>query len=84
MSTKQIDYNEEPVHYCKRCLYLGNPATVAGIEYCPECGSTEFEDDPIEVWEAKFEQKYQQGKFLKLNEKWKTIVTSVNKSIMLT
>ena len=41
---KKIDYNEEPVHYCHDCLYLGNPKVVEefGIEYCPYCGSTDF------------------------------------------
>lgn len=72
------DYNNIPVHYCKGCLFIGNTETVnvndEEIEYCPQCGSTEFSDCHIDEWERRFEFKYKQGKFLKIKEKWKKIM----------
>ena len=79
----QSNYNDEPVHYCKYCLSLDNPEMLDGTEYCKYCGSTEFEDSHIEEWEKQFEQKYKQGKFLKLNKKWKTIMQSTNSPTVL-
>ena len=81
-TAKDIDYNSEPVHYCKHCLSLDNPSIVGDIEYCKYCGSTDFEEDTIENWEHKFEEKYKQGKFLKINKKWKTIMQSMNSSML--
>ena len=89
MNTQTNDYNDEPVHYCKYCLSLDNPeifvdpTTSEETEYCKYCGSTEFEDSHIEEWEKQFEQKYKQGKFLKLNKKWKTIMQSTNNPMVL-
>lgn len=72
------EYNKLPVCYCKHCLYLGNPKIKrmfdTDIEYCPYCGSTESEKSSIDKWELKFEKKYKQGKFLKLNKSWKKIM----------
>jgi len=81
---QEINYNEEPVHYCKYCLSLDNPVVIEGtdIEYCKYCGSTDFEDSSIEEWEKQFEEKYKQGKFLKINAKWKTIMQSMNNSML--
>ena len=85
METSQNEYNNEPVHYCQHCLYLGNPREVdlAGlnIEYCPYCGSTDFEDTHIEVWEEKFENKYKQGKFLNLKKSWRKIMEDLDKEM---
>lgn len=79
---EQINFNDEPVHYCSQCLYLGNPKVMelptATIEYCPHCGSTTFEDSHIEEWEKKFEEKYKQGKFLNIKKSWRKIM-EVNK-----
>ena len=84
MKTQQSNYNDEPVHYCKHCLSLSNPIVLDdGTEYCEFCGSTEFVDSHIDEWEKQFEQKYKQGKFLKLNKKWKTIMQSTNSPIVL-
>lgn len=73
-----IDYNNIPVHYCKHCLYLGNPneTTLLNtvIEFCPHCGSTDFEDSHIEEWEKKFEETYKQGKFLNIKKSWRKIM----------
>ena len=81
---KQIDYNEEPVHYCKHCLSLDNPLVVEGtdIEYCKYCGSTDFEESTISIWEKLFENKYKQGEYLKINKKWKTIMQSTNSPML--
>lgn len=72
------DYNEESVHYCSQCLYLGNPRIEymqdTKIEYCPYCGSTKFNDDDIYEWENKFEKKYKQGKFIKIKKSWREIM----------
>lgn len=71
-------YDKIPVTYCKHCLYLGNPKTRRifndDIDYCPYCNGTEFDSSTIREWEVKFEQKYKQGKFLKLNKSWKKIM----------
>lgn len=82
ITNKSIDYDDEPVYYCKYCLSLDNPELVGDIEYCKYCGSTEFEKDSIENWENKFEEKYKQGKFLKINKKWKTIMQSLNSTML--
>ena len=83
MNTQTSNYNDEPVHYCKYCLSLDNPEMLDGTEYCKYCGSTEFVDSHIDEWEKQFEQKYKQGKFLKLNKKWKTIMQSTNNPTVL-
>ena len=83
MNTQTSNYNDEPVHYCKYCLSLDNPEMLDGTEYCKYCGSTEFVDSHIDDWERQFEQKYKQGKFLKINKKWKTIMQSTNNPMVL-
>ena len=82
MGRKTKTFDDEPVFYCKHCLSLDNPEVVAGIEYCKYCGSTEFESDTIYKWENKFEEKYKQGNYLKLNKKWKTIMQSANNPML--
>ena len=78
-STETVDYNEEPVHYCSNCLYLGNPKITQmpgsqDLEYCPHCGSTQYTDSSIFEWESKFEAKYKQGKFLNIKKSWEKIM----------
>jgi hypothetical protein len=80
IKNEEIDYNEEPVHYCSHCLYLGNPSIAPfnynnkPLEFCPYCGSTDFNDSHIFDWEKKFEEKY--GiKYLKIkNKTWRKIM----------
>ena len=71
-------YDEIPVKFCKHCLYLGNVKVTnlfdQQVEYCPHCGSTEFEETTIDEWDKLFEEKYKQGKFLKLKKSWRTIM----------
>lgn len=60
MENPQVDYNSEPVYYCKHCLSL-KIFDVEGIpdsEYCDECGSTDIEQTSIEDWENLYVQKY--------------------------
>lgn len=80
------DYNEEPVHFCSNCLYLGNPSKIDNmdVEFCPYCGSLHFEEAGIEEWEALFEHKYRLGKFINIKKDkgenlWQKILTSINK-----
>ena len=54
---KHLQYNEEPVHYCKQCLSLA-VKTVAEYDFCNVCGSTEIEKTNIFIWETKYENKY--------------------------
>lgn len=48
----------DPVFYCRRCCSLGIK-TVAGIDCCSECGSTDIGELPdIYTWEAMYIRKY--------------------------
>lgn len=79
---EDIDYNNEPVHYCIGCLSLISKE-MDDIEYCPYCGGTDFNDIHITEWEKKFEEKYQQGRFLNLNKTWKKIMEENNRGLVL-
>ena len=72
------DYDDIPVKFCKHCLFLGNTRKTkfldSIIEYCPQCGSTEFDESLIDEWNILFEKKYKQGNFLKLNKPWRKIM----------
>lgn len=40
----KIDYDDEPVHYCKRCMSLSIRTmdnSDALLDYCDDCGSTD-------------------------------------------
>lgn len=57
---KAIDYNAEPVFYCKRCLSLrimGVPL-MSDCDYCDNCGSTDIAQCSIEEWENLYEEHY--------------------------
>lgn len=73
MITKQDDYNNVPVTYCKTCLSLhlkdikfdkklsnGNKRTEdqSKVTYCIPCGNTDVETSHISVWEDLYEEKY--------------------------
>lgn len=45
-----IDYNDEPVIYCNRCLSL-NIKSTGNQDYCDECGSTETLSCHIKEWQ---------------------------------
>lgn len=57
---QKIDYNEEPVYYCKHCLSL-KIMRMAGDDnlcYCDDCGSTDIETANIAVWQMLHETRY--------------------------
>lgn len=58
------EYNEEPVHYCKRCLSLNIRVDENGEEFCENCTSTNIVEADIFDWENLYEQTYGQS-FLK-------------------
>lgn len=69
MITKQDDYNNVPVTYCKTCLSLhvkeiANP----DVAYCVDCGNTDLEKAHIHEWEDLYEEKYGE-RFLNLKDK---------------
>lgn len=57
---EEINYNEEPVFYCKRCLSLKIRfvKSITNSEYCDNCGSTDVESTDIEDWRNKFKNRY--------------------------
>lgn len=60
LQEKQVNYNDEPVHYCPRCLSL-KIMRVQGmddLDYCDTCGSTSTEQCHIEEWREKYKEKY--------------------------
>lgn len=57
---KEIDYNEEPVYFCKQCLSL-KVMRMSGMDdlcYCDKCGSTDIDTADIKVWQMKYEERY--------------------------
>jgi hypothetical protein len=68
MITKQDDYNNVPVHYCKSCLSLKikdvdireNAVAVRDttVSYCGECGWTDLDSAHIEEWKVLYKEKY--------------------------
>ena len=55
-----IEYNNEPVFYCKDCLSLKirDVEHIDDSEYCDECGSTDIGTASIEEWDAMYVAKY--------------------------
>lgn len=56
----KIDYNSEPVFYCKHCLSL-RIMRIEGFDdlcYCDKCNSTEIESADISVWEKLHQARY--------------------------
>lgn len=55
---KQVDYNEEPVFYCKICLSLAIKSINGEFNFCDTCMNTDIESTSIEKWEILYKQKY--------------------------
>lgn len=56
---KVMLYDSEPVKFCTKCLSLKVLyEDIRDIEYCGECGCTDVEEAPLDVWEQKYEKKY--------------------------
>lgn len=60
MEEKKLNYNEEPVYYCKHCLSLKvrDVPMIEDSDYCDECGSTCIGKCSIEEWENLYKSKY--------------------------
>ena len=56
----KINYDEEPVYYCKRCLSLNiqEMPMIAGGLYCGECGASETAQTQIEEWDRMYKERY--------------------------
>ena len=57
MSTEE--YNDIPVFFCKRCLSLRIKHDEFLGDYCPDCGSTDIEENHIDYWLALKKMKEQ-------------------------
>lgn len=51
------DYNNEPVYYCAHCLSL-KIKTVAGFDFCDECGGTDIKACHINEWNKMYKDKH--------------------------
>lgn len=56
--TLKEEYNNEPVHYCSRCLSLRVKILNEQIDFCDECGCTDIETTDIENWKKLYKDKY--------------------------
>lgn len=54
---KRIEYNNEPVYYCSKCLSL-RVKVIGDLEYCDKCGSTEIDSCHIKHWERVYKARY--------------------------
>lgn len=45
----EIDYNKEPVYYCKDCLSL-HIISEDGLTYCKKCGGSDIGVTDINTW----------------------------------
>lgn len=55
--TRQKEFNDEPVFYCKHCLSLAI-ISLEGLEFCDSCGSVDIKEDHINNWETEYKEKY--------------------------
>lgn len=55
-----VNYNDEPVFYCKDCLSLKVKTVYEGLDldFCDDCGSTDIEQAHIEEWIELYKQRY--------------------------
>lgn len=52
------EYNDEPVHFCKRCLSLNIRVDENDEEFCEECTSTNIVQANIFEWERLYQNMY--------------------------
>lgn len=55
--SRDNEYNQEPVLFCKDCLSL-NIGGVSNVDYCNNCGSTSIESLSIFQWKALYRNAY--------------------------
>jgi hypothetical protein len=58
MDQEKIDYNSEPVHFCRRCLSLNIRIDSNGEEFCDNCASTTILKTNIFKWEKLYKDMY--------------------------
>lgn len=51
-------FNQEPVHYCGKCLSLKVLNLDEETGYCDECGSTDIKETDITSWEMMYIGRY--------------------------
>lgn len=52
------EFNDDPVHYCKRCLSLNIRVDENGEEFCENCASTNILKTNIFKWEKLYKEMY--------------------------
>lgn len=63
MEGDKVDYNREPVFYCRHCLSLkvklmDEEHDTEFLDYCDDCGSTDIGQANIHDWEDMYRKKY--------------------------
>lgn len=63
MEGEKVDYNREPVFYCRHCLSLriksmDEEHDTEFLDYCDDCGSTDIVQANIHEWEDMYRKKY--------------------------
>ena len=63
MEGDKVDYNREPVFYCRHCLSLrvksmDEEHDTEFLDYCDDCGSTDIGQAKIHDWEDMYRKKY--------------------------
>lgn len=54
---EKINYNDEPVFYCKKCLSL-KIRVIGDLDYCGQCGCTDIDKAHIKYWDTLYREKY--------------------------
>lgn len=52
-----IDYNSEPVFYCKHCMSL-HIIDSGFMDYCANCGSTDIETASLEEYDVEHKKRF--------------------------
>lgn len=68
IDNKSLNYNNEPVVYCKHCLSLKIMILDNDMDYCDNCGCTDTDTTDITSWEEMYKKKY--GEYLIKNNKY--------------
>ena len=54
---EKINYNDEPVFYCKKCLSL-KIRVIGDLDYRGQCGCTDIDKAHIKYWDTLYREKY--------------------------
>lgn len=85
----KVDYNEDPVYYCTKCLSL-DIRSIDGTkdsDYCHKCGCTDIKKTSIGEWEKLYKQRYgmkfaERTDSLRNNEFFSSTDTEVRKKLL--